>query len=186
MSKLSKVKKKVKALNNNRSDNSFVQFPKYMLNSIGYKFLVHHCAGALAVYNDLAIRYNGVNNGEISYAVREGKTNLGLYPNTVGKYLKALERYGFIRTTQKGSFDFKKRHSSPYELTMWDVIGKHKAKKSFMTYQPTEEEKVLLEKKTKLIPNEYQKTVLNNHIGRYQKTISKISNGHFTVSKFNT
>ena len=186
MNKLSKVKKKVKALNNNRSDNSFVQFPKYMQNSIGYKHLVLHCAGALAIYIHLAIRYNGVNNGEISYSVREGKTNLGLYPNTVGKYLKALERYGFIRTTKKGSFDFKKRHASTYELTMWDVIGKHKAKKSFMTYQPTEEEKVLLEKKTKLIPNEYQKSVLNNHIGRYQKTISKTSNGHFTVSKFNT
>ena len=34
--------------------------------------------------------------------------------------------------------------------------------------------------------NEYQKTVLNNDIGRYQKTISKTSNGHFTVSKINT
>ena len=105
MSKLSKVKKKVKALNNNRSDNSFVQFPKYMLNSIGYKLLVLHCAGALAIYIDLAMRYNGINNGEISYAVREGKTNLGINTNTVGKYLKALERYGFIITTRKGSFD---------------------------------------------------------------------------------
>ena len=69
---------------------------------------------------------------------------------------------------------------------MWDVIGKHKAKKSFITYQPTKEEKMLLEKKRKLIPNEYQKTVLNNDIGRYQKTISKKSNGHFIVSKINT
>ena len=55
-----------------------------------------------------------------------------------------------------------------------------------MTYKPTEEEKTLLEKKRKLIPNEYQKTVLNNDIGRYQKTISKKSNGHFIVSKINT
>ena len=186
MTKLSKVKKKVKALNNYRSDKSFVQFPKYMQNSIGYKLLVLHCAGALAIYIDIAIRYNGVNNGEISYSVREGKTNLGLYPNTVGKYLKALERYGFIITSRKGSFDLKKRHASTYELTMYEVFGKHKEKKSFMTYQPTKEEKLLLEKKRKLIPNKYQKTVLNNHIGRYQKTISKTSNGHFTVSKFNT
>ena len=69
---------------------------------------------------------------------------------------------------------------------MWDVVGKHKAKKIFMTYKHTEEEKKLLERKKKLIPNEYQKTVLNNDIGRYQKTISKTSNGHFTVSKINT
>ena len=69
---------------------------------------------------------------------------------------------------------------------MYEVFGKHKAKKSFMTYQPTKEEILLLEKKRKLIPNEYQKTVLNNDIGRYQKTISKTSNGHFTVSKLNT
>ena len=36
MSKLSKVKKKVKALNNYRSDKSFAQFPKYIQTSIGY------------------------------------------------------------------------------------------------------------------------------------------------------
>jgi len=50
----------------------------------------------------------------------------------------------------------------------------------------TDEEILLLEKKRKLIPNEYQKSVLNNDIGRYQKTISKTSNGHFTVLKNNT
>ena len=186
MNNLSKIKRKKKNLNNIRDIETFVQFPKYMQDSLGYKSLVLHCTGALAVYIDLAMRYNGTNNGDISYSVREGKTRLGINPNTVGKYLKALERYGLIITTQKGSFDFKKRHASTYELTMWDVIGKHKAKKSFMTYKPTEEEKMLLEKKRKLIPNEYQKAVLNNHIGRYQKTISKTSNGHFTVSKYNT
>tara|TARA_X000000950_G_scaffold286707_1_gene396400 strand:+ start:619 stop:1149 length:531 start_codon:yes stop_codon:yes gene_type:complete len=173
MSKSSKIKRRKKNLNNIRDVETFVQFPKYMQDSLGYKLLVLHCAGALAIYIDLAMRYNGVNNGEISYAVREGKTNLGINPNTVGKYLKALERYGFIITTQKGSFNLKKRHASNYELTMWDVIGKHKAKKSFMTYQPTKGEKMLLEKKRKLILNEYQKSVLNNDIGRYQKTISK-------------
>lgn len=186
MSKSSKIKRRSKKLNNLRKPDTFVPIYKFMQDSIGYKLLVLNCMGALVIYNDLAMRYNGVNNGEISYSVREGKTNLGINPNTVGKYLKALERYGFIITTQKGSFDLKKRHASTYEITMYDVFGKHKAKKSFMTYQPTKEEKLLLEKKRKLIPNKYQKTVLNNHIGRYQKTISKTSNGHFTVSKFNT
>jgi len=157
-----------------------------MQDSFGYKSLVLKCAGALAIYIDLAMRYNGVNNGEISYAVRDGKENLGINPNTVGKYLKALEHYGFIITTQKGSFDLKKRHASTYELTLWEVIGKHKEKKSFMTYKPSEKERQLLEKKRKIILNEYQKTVLNDDIGRYQKTISKASNGHFTVSKINT
>ena len=186
MSKFSKIKRKKKNLNNVRDIETYVRIPKFMQDSLGYKFLVLHCTGALAIYIDLAMRYNGVNNGEISYAVRDGKENLGINPNTVGKYLKALERFGFIVTTQKGSFDLKKRHASTYELTMWDVIGKHKAKKNFMRYKPTEEEKMLLEKKRKIIPNEYQKTVLNNDIGRYQKTISKTPNGHFTVSKLNT
>ena len=186
MSKSSKIKRRKKNLNNIRDVETFVQFPKYMQDSFGYKLLVLHCAGALAIYIDLAMRYNGTNNGDISYSVREGKTRLGINPNTVGKYLKALERYGFIITTQKGSFNLKKRHASTYELTMWDVIGKHKAKKNFMRYKPTEKEKMLLQKKRKLIPNEYQKTVLNNDIGRYQKTISKKSNGHFIVSKINT
>ena len=177
MSKTSKIKRRRKNLNNLRNPDSFVQFPKYMQDSLGYKCLILKCAGALAIYIDIAMRFNGsTNNGDISYSVREGKTRLGINPNTVAKYLKALERYGFIITTQKGSFDLKKRHASTYELTMWDVVGKHKAKKIFMTYKPTEEEKVLLEKKRKLVPNEYQKSVLNNDIGRYQKTISKTSN----------
>ena len=186
MSKFSKLKKKIKGLNNIRKSETFVPIFKFMQDSLGYKCLVLKCAGALAIYIDLAMRYNGVNNGEISYAVRDGKENLRINPNTVGKYLKALEHYGFIITTQKGSFDLKKRHASTYELTMYDVIGKHKAKKSFMTYKPSEEERLFLEKKRKIIPNEYQKTVLNNDIGRYQKTISKTSNGHFAVSKINT
>ena len=186
MSKSSKIKRRKKNLNNIRDVNTFVQIPKFMQNSLGYKCLVLKCAGALAIYIDLAMRYNGVNNGEISYAVRDGKENLGINPNTVGKYLKALEYYGFIITTQKGSFDLKKRHASTYELTLWEVIGKHKEKKSFMTYKPSEKERQLLEKKRKIIPNDYQKTVLNNDIGRYQKTISQTSNGHFTVSKLNT
>ena len=176
MSKTSKIKRRRKNLNNIRKPDSFVQFPKYMQDSLGYKSLVLNCARALPVYIDLAIRYNGSNNGDISYSVREGKTRLGINPNTVAKYLKALERYGFIITTQKGSFDFKKRHASTYELTMFPVAGKHEAKKSFMTYKPTTEESLMLDKRRTLIPNEYQKSVLNNDIGRYQKTISKTSN----------
>lgn len=186
MSKSSKIKKRIKGLKNVKKSDTFVPIFKFMQDSLGYKSLVLHCAGALAIYIDLAIRYNGINNGEISYSVREGKTNLGINPNTVGKYLKALERYGFIITTQKGSFDLKKRHASTYELTMYEVFGKHKPKKSFMTYQPTKEEKLLLEKKRKLIPNKYQKSVLNNDIHRYQKPILKEFNGHFTVSKIDT
>ena len=173
MTRSSKIKKKVKNLNGRKSDMSFVPIFKFIQDSLGYKSLVLHCAGALAIYIDLAIRYNGINNGEISYSVREGKTNLGINPNTVGKYLKALERYGFIITTQKGSFDLKKRHASTYELTMYEVFGKHKAKKSFMTYLPTKEEKLLLEKKRELIPNKYQKSVLNNNTHGYQKPIPK-------------
>ena len=175
MSKSSKIKRRKKNLNNIRDVETFVQFPKYMQDSVGYKLVVLHCAGALAIYIALAMRYNGVNNGEIAYSVREGKRRLGINPNTVGKYLKVLERYGLIITTQKGCFDLKKRNASTYELTIWEVIGKQKAKKNFMNYKPTEEESVLLEKKRKLSPNEYQKSVLNKHIGPDQKTISKTS-----------
>ena|SRR6056300_881048 len=186
MSKTNKIKQIRKNLNNIKKSNSFVQFPKYMQDSLGYKCLVLKCAGALVIYIDIAMRYNGTNNGEISYSVREGKERLGINPNTVGKWIKFLEHYGLLITTQKGSFDLKKRHASTYELTMFDVNGKHKAKKSFMTYKPTDEEILLLEKKRKLIPNEYQKSVLNNDIGRYQKTISKTLNGSFAVLKLNT
>ena len=186
MTRFSKIKQKVKNLNGRKSYESFVQIPKYMKESSGYKHLVLNCTGALTVYIDLADRYNGINNGEISYSVREGKESLGLTPNTVGKYLKALERYGLIITTQKGSFDLKKRYASTYEITMWGVEGKHKAKKNFMNYKPTPEELELFKDKTTVIPNEYQKSVSNNNTHRYQKPILKEANGHFTVSKIDT
>ena len=73
---------------NIKKSNSFVQFPKYMQDSLGYKCLVLKCAGALVIYIDIAMRYNGSNNGEISYSVREGKERLGINPNTVGKWIK--------------------------------------------------------------------------------------------------
>ena len=95
MSKSSKIKRKRKNLNNVRDPSSFVQFPKYMQDSLGYKCLVLKCAGALVIYIDIAMRYNGSNNGEISYSVREGKERLGINPNTVGKWIKFLEHYGF-------------------------------------------------------------------------------------------
>ena len=153
--KFPKLKQKVKKLNGRKSLNSFVQIPKYMKESSGYKYLLLNCKGALTVYIDLADRYNGINNGEISYSVREGKESLGLTPNTVGKYLKALEHYGFIITTQKGCFNLKKRHASTYEITMFEIFGKHNAKKSFMNYKPTQEELKLFKDRTKIIHNEY-------------------------------
>jgi len=153
--KFPQLKQKVKKLNGRKSLNSFVQIPKYMKESSGYKYLLLNCKGALTVYIDLADRYNGINNGEISYSVREGKESLGLTPNTVGKYLKALEHYGFIITTQKGCFNLKKRHASTYEITMFEIFGKHNPKKSFMNYKPTQEELKLFKDRTKIIPNEY-------------------------------
>ena len=172
-SKFSKVKQKIKKLNGRKSLSSFVQIPKYMKESSGYKHLVLNCTGALTVYIELADRYNGINNGEISYSVREGKESLGLTPNTVGKYLRALEHCGFIITTQKGCFDLKKRHASTYEITMFDIFGKHNAKKSFMNYKPTPEELKLFKDRTTVIPNEYQKSVLNNNTHGYQKPIPR-------------
>lgn len=186
MSNSAKIKRKLKGLNARSRNDKFVSIPKYMQSSLGYKLLVLNCAGAITIYIELCMRYNTVNNGEISYAVREGKQNLGFNPNTVGRYLRLLEHYGFIITTQKGSFDLKKRHASTYELTMFDVIGKHKAKKSFMSYKPTPEEQKLLKKKTTVIPNKYQKAVSNISTHRYQRPILREPNGHFTVLESDT
>ena len=62
MTRSSKIKQKVKNLNGRKSHESFVQIPKYMKESSGYKHLVLNCTGALTIYIDLADRYNGINN----------------------------------------------------------------------------------------------------------------------------
>jgi hypothetical protein len=95
---------------------------------------------ARALYLELATRYNGHNNGRISYSVREGAKALKVTKDTVGRMLKLLQERGFIVCTKRGAFSLKvSREASEWRLTEYDcdIIPQH-ATKDFMRWQPPE------------------------------------------------
>jgi hypothetical protein len=115
----------------------YVSLRYWLLESPAWRRLP--CA-ARALYIELAKRYNGRNNGRISYSVREGAEALKVTKDTAGRMLKVLQERGFIVRTKQGAFSLKvSREASEWRLTEYpdDVIPQH-ASKDFMRWQPPE------------------------------------------------
>lgn len=95
---------------------------------------------ARALYIDIAMRYNGSNNGRISYSVREGAAALHVTKDSIGRTLKLLQERGFIVCTKVAYFTVKTtREASEWRLTEYDDDLTHQhAAKSFMSWQPGE------------------------------------------------
>ena len=64
------------------------------------------------------MRFNGINNGDISMSVREGSQLINYSKESISKFFKELQDKGFIKVNQRGSFKYKKRHASTWYLTM--------------------------------------------------------------------
>src|SRR5262245_9105779 len=79
----------------------FVQLFKYMLRSPAWLSL---SVTARAAYVQLALRYDGVNNGMIALSVRVLAEELGCTKNTASRALIELEDAGFIETVKIGRF----------------------------------------------------------------------------------
>ena len=73
--------------------------------------------GALKLLIMVRKRFNGINNGHISFSVREGRDLLGYSMNTVARYFDELVDKGFLRIKEKGSFTYKKRHATTWIIT---------------------------------------------------------------------
>src|SRR5262245_2885327 len=126
----------------------YVRFRFWLLHSPAWRSLP--CA-ARALYVEIAARYNGRNNGRISYSVREGAEALRITKDTVARMLKLLQERGFIVCTKKGAFSLKVwREASEWRLTEYDcdVIPQH-ATKDFMRWQPPEADQVANQFKTR-------------------------------------
>jgi hypothetical protein len=64
---------------------------------------------ARALYLELAQRYNGVNNGEITLSCREAAKALRIGKSTAARMLEQLASHGFIAVKQKSGFNLKIR-----------------------------------------------------------------------------
>ena len=111
----SKIKKKHKALSTrSQKHKRYVGFDYNLLETEAFK---HLTGGAFKLLAMVKKRYNGINNGEISFSVREGRDLLGYSLNTISRYFNELEIKGFLKANQKGSFSYKKRHATTWIIT---------------------------------------------------------------------
>ena len=112
---MSKIKRKVKALSDrSQKHKRFVLFDYEQIESEAFRYL---SGGALKLLIMVRKRFNGINNGHISFSVREGRDLLGYSMNTVARYFDELVDKGFLRIKEKGSFSYKKRHATTWIIT---------------------------------------------------------------------
>ena len=122
------------------SSERYLRLRYWFLNSLAWKSLP---VGPRALYLDMAQRYNGSNNGRISYSVREGAAALHVSKGSVKNWLDVLQERGFIACTRRGAFSLKTtRDASEWRLTEYDcdTLPLH-ATKDFMRWTPPEPEK---------------------------------------------
>jgi hypothetical protein len=106
----------------------FVQLFKYMLGTPAWLSL---SAIARAAYVQLALRYNGSNNGQLGLSVRTLADELGCSRSTAARALIELEDAGFIDAVKIGRFSLKNRRASEYRLTIFrcDLSGQLPSKR---------------------------------------------------------
>jgi hypothetical protein len=96
-------------------------------------------AQSRAVYIEIARRFNGTNNGEISLSVREVACLVHIAKDTASKCFHELVAKGFIRRNVCGSFNWKLRHATTWILTE-HPFEDQPATKDFMRWSPQKSE----------------------------------------------
>ena len=133
----SKIKKKLKALSTrSRKHKRFVLFDYEQIESQAFRYL---SGGALKLLIMVRKRFNGINNGHISFSVREGRDLLGYSMNTVARYFDELVDKGFLRIKEKGSFSYKKRHATTWIITCEEY--NHQKSRDFKHWIKTDRKK---------------------------------------------
>ena len=87
-----------------------------------------------SVYIELRRRFNGSNNGRISFSLAEGARILRASKSSIQKALVELEEHGFIKLVKKGYFT--RRMASEYALTDERLDG-HPPTREWRQWRPT-------------------------------------------------
>lgn len=90
------------------------------------------------LYIQIRRRFNGSNNGEIFYSIRDACRELRIAKDTAQKAFRELEAKGFIKCAQRGNFNYKVRHASCWILTD-EKYGEQSPTKEFMRWEPETE-----------------------------------------------
>ena len=89
-----------------------------------------------SVVIDVWLRHKGYNNGEIPYAVRDGKA-IGLSRGTTARALDEAIKRGFLEVTRVSSFTVKSRDAREFRITA-EPVGDKPATKDFMSWPKSE------------------------------------------------
>ncbi len=109
--------------------------PHWLLNSPAYQSLA---PGPRALLIEVWLRHNGQNNGEITYSVREAAERLRCGKDTAAKWFQELEEKRFLIARRRGSFTYKARHATEWEITA-EPYRERPASKDFMHWNPANE-----------------------------------------------
>ena len=101
-----------------RNKPKYVGLSHSMIDSLAFQSLSPK-AIALLVY--MFRRYNGFNNGDISFSCREAANLLYISKDTANKAFQELTEKGFIRIDKDSSFFMKKAKAIHWEITCWPL-----------------------------------------------------------------
>ncbi len=92
----------------------FVRLHRGVTNSEAWKSL---SCEARCLLIEIWARHNGQNNGRIPYSHREARKTLRIGSRKVQAAFQELENRGFVVPRAKGSFDWKQRQATEWEIT---------------------------------------------------------------------
>ena len=113
------------------STERFVKLTYLLLESEAWRWLRPI---SQSVYIELRRRFNGSNNGKISFSLAEGARILRASKSSIQKALVELEEHGFIKLVKKGYFTH--RMASEYALTDERLHG-YPPTREWKQWQPT-------------------------------------------------
>jgi len=151
-----------------------VRIQQWEQNSPAYRAL---SGNAVKVYINLKSRYNGSNNGRISYSSREAASVLNKKNSSGARALNELILLGFLRVTQDSTFAQKKL-AREFEITAISLKPAQKSSqlpagnRDFMNLTPKQID-LLLSGATRQQHNNQKKVSPNN--GCYSPKTSKKS-----------
>lgn len=92
----------------------FLQLHHWMMGSAAWRSLKPQDR---AVYIEIAMIYDGQNNGRIALGVRDAAERANVNKDTAAACFRRLEERGFIECAQAGGFSYKVRHATEWRLT---------------------------------------------------------------------
>ena len=96
----SKFSRKAKKKGHYETIEQFKKLPFITLKSNAWRDLN---GNSIKIYHEICTRFNGSNNGNISFGYNEGVAIFGMGKNTVSKALKLIE-FGFLKRSRRGTF----------------------------------------------------------------------------------